>query len=145
MNTSLYFFFFFFLPDCDSYDYNEIPYFVDDVPSVIAFSYQQSLNACLAICTSEPHCVVVSYIDFIGSCIRMNYYNASKQTTVLNTKSYIKECVQGKFMSAAPSECAKCTDSDLSSTCTKSHPGHYENTPIQIFRKYHLQKLKIFR
>ena len=23
--------------------------------------------------------------------------------------------------------------------------GHYENTPIQIYRKFHLQKLKIFR
>ena len=22
---------------------------------------------------------------------------------------------------------------------------HYENTPIQIYRKFHLQKLKIFR
>ena len=22
--------------------------------------------------------------------------------------------------------------------------GHYENTPIQIYRKFHLQKLKIF-
>ena len=28
------------------------------------------------------------------------------------------------------------------------HPiclNHYENTPIQIYRKFHLQKLKIFR
>ena len=23
--------------------------------------------------------------------------------------------------------------------------AHYENTPIQIYRKFHLQKLKIFR
>ena len=23
--------------------------------------------------------------------------------------------------------------------------NHYENTPIQIYRKFHLQKLKIFR
>ena len=23
--------------------------------------------------------------------------------------------------------------------------NHYENTPFQIFRKFHLQKLKIFR
>ena len=27
----------------------------------------------------------------------------------------------------------------------KSRNGHYENTPIQIYRKFHLQKLKIFR
>ena len=31
----------------------------------------------------------------------------------------------------------------------KNHPWvfslHYENTPIQIYRKFHLQKLKIFR
>ena len=25
------------------------------------------------------------------------------------------------------------------------YPCHYENTPIQIYRKFHLQKLKIFR
>ena len=25
------------------------------------------------------------------------------------------------------------------------HASHYENTPIQIYRKFHLQKLKIFR
>ena len=24
-------------------------------------------------------------------------------------------------------------------------PPHYENTPIQIYRKFHLQKLKLFR
>ena len=27
----------------------------------------------------------------------------------------------------------------------KSRQWHYENTPIQIYRKFHLQKLKIFR
>ena len=29
--------------------------------------------------------------------------------------------------------------------CFSSLPLHYENTPIQIYRKFHLQKLKIFR
>ena len=30
--------------------------------------------------------------------------------------------------------------------CEKQQLGtHYENTPIQIYRKFHLQKLKIFR
>ena len=28
---------------------------------------------------------------------------------------------------------------------SKNTKNHYENTPIQIYRKFHLQKLKIFR
>ena len=28
---------------------------------------------------------------------------------------------------------------------TEIAANHYENTPIQIYRKFHLQKLKIFR
>ena len=28
---------------------------------------------------------------------------------------------------------------------TKDRASDYENTPIQIYRKFHLQKLKIFR
>ena len=35
------------------------------------------------------------------------------------------------------------TDLQRESICKKSH--HYENTPIQIYRKFHLQKLKNFR
>ena len=36
----------------------------------------------------------------------------------------------------------KCSKSTLS---IQSWISHYENTPIQIYRKFHLQKLKIFR
>ena len=37
----------------------------------------------------------------------------------------------------------KCTR--IGTNFTKISSDHYENTPIQIYRKFHLQKLKIFR
>ena len=33
----------------------------------------------------------------------------------------------------------------LHKSFTHGYTWHYENTPIQIYRKFHLQKLKIFR
>ena len=36
-------------------------------------------------------------------------------------------------------------DSQESYPCDFMFAFHYENTPMQIYRKFHLQKLKIFR
>ena len=35
--------------------------------------------------------------------------------------------------------------SHLSRQTSGQNMSHYENTPFKIYRKYHLQKLKIFR
>ena len=41
-------------------------------------------------------------------------------------------------------ECTHSEDPDQP-TVNQETSSHYENTPIQIYRKFHLQKLKIFR
>ena len=43
-----------------------------------------------------------------------------------------------------PSEVCQ-TKTQISLCIHKVWSMHYENTPIQIYRKFHLQKLKIFR
>ena len=43
-------------------------------------------------------------------------------------------------------ECSKALELALLAFCSCGLCiYHYENTPIQIYRKFHLQKLKIFR
>ena len=55
-------------------------------------------------------------------------------TAVISFKCVYEACIRYIFLMAFISDDAH----DLA--CF-----HYENTPIQIYRKFHLQKLKIFR
>ena len=54
----------------------------------------------------------------------------------------IQWCVVKKRLMAL---CSLCIRSCLSYRAFEADCCHYENTPIQIYRKFHLQKLKIFR
>ena len=84
------------------------------------------------------HVLVVKFSVYLNRHVFVMLFFAvhkyAKKTTTTKKKKKKKKTFKGET-----------TFSDEANLSIMFLCHHYENTPIQIYRKFHLQKLKIFR